>query len=347
MTRNATNIPATITRLSANENCYGCSPAAVEAGINSFAQLSAYPEQSPATLKQKIAQRWGVSMEQVVVSAGSVRIIDGLIQAFTSPHDEVLTFDNTFIAYKQLAASHGRTCIEAPLTDMRCTLTGLLKYVTESTRLIFIANPNNPTGTVITHHELDSFLRNVPGDITVALDEAYAEYVTGDHFPDSRALLKKYPNLVILRSFSKIYGLAALRVGYAVTSAANGHKLFAGQIPFSVTAFAAAAAMAALDDETFVRQSVAGNNLQRTLLYNSLVDMGYRVVPSHANFLYLQFDNAEEKNAVREALYKGGIIVCDLASFGQPRALRITIGQADANLQIVSILQNTHLALAV
>ncbi len=165
-------------KLSANENCYGCSPLALDAIRQKYKEVYLYPEVNPVALKAKLADKCGVTLKNIVVGAGSVRIIDGLIQTFVGPGEEVLTFEKSFIAYSQLAGFHKRKCNYAPLSDLRCSPENLLPFINDNTRLIFIANPNNPTGTIISHAELESFLSKVPENIVVTIDEAYGEYVT-------------------------------------------------------------------------------------------------------------------------------------------------------------------------
>ena len=326
-------------KLSANENCYGCSPLALRAGRRLFDNICEYPDFAPADLKQRLAAHYGVHKNNIVTGAGSVRIIEGLIQSLVGKDEEVLTFSNTFSIYGQLSRSLHRDCLFAPLTDMVCRPENLYPFITRRTRLIFISNPNNPTGTIITHTALASFLANVSPAITVVIDEAYAEYVTDPAFPDSFKLQQQYPNLVILRSFSKIYGLAALRVGYAIMDEQLARRLEANQIPFSINAIASGAAVAALGDTAFVAQSASANAAERQHLYSRLTCLGYNVIPSQANFLYIAFGSPEEKTEIRDMLHHHGILVCDLEKSGQPSALRITIGRPRANQQLIAVLE--------
>lgn len=200
-----------IIKLSANENCYGCSEKVKLAIEKKYKQAYVYPDMVPVKLQEKIASKHRVNAADVVIGPGSVSLVNNLIQAFSNKGDEILTFERSFIAYGQLSKIHGRVCKFAPLKEFCCTPENLLPFINEKTRIIFIANPNNPTGTIITHTELEFLLNNVPENIIVVHDEAYAEYVMVKDFPDSIALQKRFKNLVILRSFSKIYGLAGLR----------------------------------------------------------------------------------------------------------------------------------------
>ena len=327
-------------KLSANENCYGCSPLALEAMQKKYKDVSLYPELNPVALKEKLAKKYGVTSKNVVVGAGSVRIIDGLIQTFVGKGEEIVTFEKSFVAYGQFAAQHKHKCRFAPLKELRCAPENLLPFINKKTRLIFIANPNNPTGTIITHAELEGLLKKISKKIIVAIDEAYAEYVNDTSFPNSFELQKKYPNLVILRSFSKIYGLAGLRIGYAVMEEKLASLMTEGQMPFSLNYLSSVAAIASLEDEYFVIQSANTNAEQHDYLYLKLKNLGYNTIPSQANFIYLWFNKDAEKKKVYDLLFQNGIMICDMKVFGQEKALRISVGTSAVNKKINSVLKN-------
>lgn len=320
-----------IIRLTANENCYGCSPLAMQAIQKDLENFHLYPEINPVALKEKLAEKFGVQANNIVVGAGSVRVIDGLIQTFVAHGEEVITFERSFIAYGQLSGFHNRVCHFAPLTDLRCVPSTILQFINEKTRLIFIANPNNPTGTIISHDELEKLLGEIPKNIIVAVDEAYAEYVTDNSFPKTIELQKKYPNLVMLRSFSKIYGLAGLRIGYGIMDEGKAAKMIQGQIPFSLSRIAVDAALASLNDNEFVLQSARDNAKQRDFLFKELKKRGYNTIPSQSNFIYVWFDSEEEKKLLYDKLFRRKIIVCDMKIFGQENSLRISVGDRLAN----------------
>lgn len=331
-------IETKMTKLSANENCYGCSPLALEAIRKKYKKVYFYPEVNPVALKEKLADKCGVSVKNIIVGAGSVRIIDGLIQTFVGQGEEVLTFEKSFVAYSQLSGFHKRKCTFAPLSDLRCTPENLLSFINDNTRLIFIANPNNPTGTIISHAELEGFLGKISNNIVVAIDEAYAEYVTDPVFPNSLKLQKKYPNLVILHSFSKIYGLAGLRIGYAIMEESKAAKMTEGQIPFSLNYLSSGAAIASIDDQDFIKESAQANAEQREFLFRELKYLRFNTIPSQANFLYLWFDSDEEKKKTYDVLFQNGIFVCDMKIFGQEKALRVTVGEKEINEKMISVL---------
>ncbi len=326
-------------KLSANENHYGCSPFALEAIRKNIENVHFYPEINPIALKELLAVKFGVSVNNIIVGAGSVRIIDGLIQTFVGPGEEVLTFEKSFVAYGQFSEFHRRKCNFAPLSDFRCTPENLIPFINDRTRLIFIANPNNPTGTIISHAELDAFLNKISPNIIVALDEAYAEYVTDSSFPNTIELQKKHTNLVVLRSFSKIYGLAGLRIGYAMMEEGLAIKMTEGQIPFSLNYLSGKTAIAALNDYEFILKSAEENAIQCAFLYDELINMGYNIIPSQANYLYLWFSEDAEKDKLYQNLRSNGILVCDMNVFNQPKSLRIGIGDRDACIRIIECLR--------
>jgi len=327
-----------IVKLSSNENCYGCSPLALDAILKKYKEVNLYPEVNPVALKEKLADKYGVSVKNIVTGAGSVGIIDTLIQTFVGPDNEALTFEKSFIAYRQLAGFHNRKCLFAPLSDLCCDPENLIPFINDKTRLIFIANPNNPTGTIISHTQLSDFLSKISANIIVVIDEAYSEYVTDPSFPNSIELQRKYPNLVILHSFSKIYGLAGLRIGYAIAEENIAAKITQRQIPFSLNYLSSDAAIAALSDTNFIEESAKLNEEQRNYMEFELKKSGYNTVPSQSNFVYLWFDADTKKKNTYDILFQNGIIICDMKVFGQKKALRITIGEKEVNEKIISLL---------
>ena len=325
-------------KLSSNENCYGCSPLAIEAILKNYRDVHLYPEMNPAELKEKLALKHGVDARNIILGAGSVNIIDGLIQFLTAAGEEIVTFENSFIAYSQLSHIHNCICHFAPLDKLCCNPENIFPIINERSRLIFIANPNNPTGTIISHQQLENFLTRIPQNILVVIDEAYAEYVTDPLFPDSVALQRRFPNLVILHSFSKIYGLAALRIGYAIAEDNIVAELHRCQIPFSLNYLSYHAAFAALDDTCFIKESARKNAVQRQYLETELRRLGFNTISSQTNFVYLEFHTDAEKKQFYNLLFSKGILICDLNIFGQEQALRITVGTREVNKTLIAAL---------
>lgn len=314
-----------IIRLNANENFYGCSVKVRSALRTRLRDLSLYPD-PPVKLEKALAKKLNVKEENIVVGGGSVRLIDGLIQSMMDQEDELIFFERSFVAYGQLAAVHHRKVKIAPLTQFCCKLQNIEPLLNEKTRLIFIANPNNPTGTIISHQELRSFLEGLPSRVLVVLDEAYGEYVVDPSFPDSLKLQAEFPNLIVLRTFSKIYGLAGLRIGYGIMHHEHAFPLSRNRIPFFFNSLSETAALIALEDQTYVHRCRKRNAVEREKMYHLFRHAGLNVMASQGNFLFLYFRSEEEKDEWYLRFTAEGLNICDLKVFGQDRSLRIGVG---------------------
>ena len=327
-----------LVKLISNENPFGPPPKALDA-IRKYAQsVNYYPKFVPQTLKEKLAAKYHVSPENITVSAGSYELINLITRFLVNRDEEILTFDNTFIAYSYSAKRNSRKCSTVQMTGPECNLNDLIPLCGDKTKAIFIANPNNPTGTIVTHDSLQKLLKEISSHILVVVDEAYFEYVTDESYPNSVQIQKDYPNLVILRTFSKIYGLAGIRIGYGIASREISEVLEKNRLLRSVNALAEKAAEAALDDVEYIEQSAAHNDRERAILYEELSRLGYNVNPSQANFLYFSFPDNERKAKVYRHLSDHGFLVCDMEFFGKKNALRITIGNSDANHRVIQCL---------
>jgi histidinol-phosphate aminotransferase len=324
-------------RLSTNENCYGCSPKVATALKKDIKNVHQYPG-IPFFLEEKLAEKFGVDHRNVVVGAGSSRLIDGIIQTFVKGDDEIIIFERSYRAYEQLCAAHNTKYFLARQTDFTCDVENIFPLISPNTKLIFLANPNNPTGTIISHAQLEKLMRNVSDKIMVVIDEAYCEYVNDPSFPDSFALQKKYPNLVILRTFSKIYGLAGLRIGYAIADINTAEALKKNRIPFFFNCLSEDAALTALEDKKFLADCAKKNANEREFLYKNLKKIGYNVIPSQGNFIYLVFNDEGEKEATFKKLSDEGIVICNLVVFGQDKSLRITVGDHNTCKRIIKLL---------
>ncbi len=325
--------------LHSNENPFGPSPMVLET-IKKYSQdVHCYGSWKPKTLKEKLASKYQVSPNNIAVSAGSYELINLIIHFLVNRDEEILTFDNTFMAYRYSANRIGRKCVVADMPGLDCNINDLIPLCGKNTKAIFFANPNNPTGTIVTHDSLRNLLETIPSNVLVVADEAYYEYVTDESYPDSVQLLKEFPNLIILRTFSKIYGLAGARVGYGITSEKLVETLENKRLLRSINILGKKAAEAALDDLEYIRHSVRHNSRERDYLFNELTQLGFAVNKSQANFLYLPFDNDEGKNKVFTTLADDGLIVCDLAIFGHEKSLRISVGKKDVNQRIIDCLR--------
>ena len=326
-----------VIRLNANENFYGCSPNVLQAIKRNIRNVYQYPP-IPVRLEEKLAYKFNVDPENIVVGAGSVRLIDGIIQTFVEPDEEIIIFERSFIAYEQLAAAHRRKYFFAKQTNFICNVSTIFPLVTQKTKVIFIANPNNPTGTIIVHSQLENLLKNISEKILVVIDEAYCEYVTDKSFADSISLQKKYTNLVILRTFSKIYGLAGLRIGYAIAEANISGSLKKNRIPFFFNSLSEGAALAALEDKKHVTACTRWNSKEREFLLKGLIKNGLNAIPSQGNYIYVWFEDENEKDALFKKLFDAGILICNLKFFGQDKSLRVGVGNRKVNTQIQKIL---------
>jgi len=217
-------------------------------------------------------------------------------------------------------------------------LYNILDIISPSTRLIFIANPNNPTGNILTEKQIINFLDNIPKDIIIVLDEAYLEYVKDPEYPKSLLFINKYPNLILFRTFSKIYGLAGLRIGYSISSEKIASKLQSLRTPFSVSKLSNVAALAALDDYEYIKSCSDKTSANRIYLEENLKKFGFHYIPSQTNFIFISFDSVEDRDRVNELLYNGGIIARKTDAFGCNEGLRITIGDSNATETVVRIL---------
>ncbi len=320
-------------KLASNENPRGPSPKALAVLSEATKTLHRYPDGGGHYLRQALAERWKVSPDQIILGNGSDEIITLLTKAFLNPGDEAVMAEPSFIVYKiDVTAEHAKP-VTVPLKEFRHDLPAMAKAVTARTRLVFICNPNNPTGTYVTAAEVAAFLQTIPPDVIVVFDEAYYEYVTAADYPDTLAVLKGGRNVVLLRTFSKIYGLAGLRIGYGLTTPEIVQHLNRIRPPFNTNSLAQKAALAALSDEEHVRESRRLNTEGMGLLTERLNALGLTVVPSQANFLY--FDAKQDGKAVFEALLHRGIIVRHLGG----AFLRVTVGLPQETERFITALQ--------
>ncbi|MFE1646452.1 histidinol-phosphate transaminase [Microbacterium sp. P01] len=320
-------------KLSSNENPFDPLPSVV-AALHSVIGVNRYPDASAARLRHRLADRFGVAPDEVHVAAGSVSILAQLLLAAASPGDEVVYAWRSFEAYPGLALIAGATPIEVPLTaDSRHDLPAMAAAVTDRTRAIIVCSPNNPTGPIVTHDEFESFLRSVPDDVLVILDEAYAEFVTDPAAVDGMRVLglAGHANVVALRTFSKAFGLAGLRVGYAIGHPRILDAARSTSIPLSVTAQAEEAALASLDAEVELLERVAHIANRRDRLVAGLRDAGWRIPDAQGNFLWLA--TGEDTVRVATAFEEGGLMVRPFAGEG----VRISVGEEDAVEKILRI----------
>jgi histidinol-phosphate aminotransferase len=325
-----------VIKLASNENPFGCSPIASAALQGELKNMNLYPESTAPLLAQKIADKLMISMDSILVGNGSDELIHLLARAYVRDGDEVIMADVTFPRYETNVLIEGGNPVKVPLIDGVHDLDGMFQAITEKTRMIFVCNPNNPTGTIVDKLKLQSFIDRVPEHILLVIDEAYYEYVITDQFLQTLPLLNTHPNLIIFRTFSKIYGLAALRIGYGVMHPALAAELLKVKDAFNTNRLAQIAAIASIDDDDFVAFCVEKNEEGRIYLQNELTRLGIPYYPSHGNFIMVNL--SWPGNNVFESLLKQGIIV---RPCGYPNSIRVTIGSEEENAAFIQALEKT------
>lgn len=323
--------PAGIIKLASNENPAGPSPRAVEAARRALAQGQLYPDGGCFALRQRLAAIYGLGADQFVVGNGSNEIIELLGHVLLGPGDEVVMGVPSFAVYKLVTLLFGARAVEVPLVDFRHDLAAMARAVTPRTRLVFLPSPNNPTGTANSEAEIGAFVRGLPEHVVFAFDEAYAEFQ--ENPPDLRPLIREGRKVVCLRTFSKIYGLASLRVGYGYASPAFAALLNRVRQPFNVNAIGQAAALAALDDREFTARCATENRAGLRQLEAGFRASGLEFVPSVANFILVKVG---EGARVFDALQRRGVIVRPLQPYGLPEWLRITVGTHAQNERLLT-----------
>ena len=319
---------ANIVKLASNENPRGPSPAVRAAIAAAAEEVCRYPDGDGFELKAALSARLRVSPFQLVLGNGSNDILELVTQAFLRPGDSAVYAQHAFVVYPLATQARGATGIEVPARDYGHDLGAMRAAITPQTRIVFVANPNNPTGTWIAPEPLRAFIASVPANVLVVLDEAYNEYLEAAERSEATAWIAEHPNLVISRTFSKGYGLAALRVGYGVMDAKVADMMNRVRQPFNVNALAQAAAVAALADTGYVEESRALNAEGMRQLTAGVRALGLAHVPSHANFLLVRVGDGA---AVYQRLLEQGVIVRPVAGYGLPEFLRVTVGLAEEN----------------
>ncbi|MFN7130953.1 MAG: histidinol-phosphate transaminase [Myxococcales bacterium] len=328
-----------VIKLASNENPLGPSPLAVKAIERAAGSLHLYPDGAGFHLKQKLSAALGVTPEELFLGAGSNEIIELLIRTFMGPDDEALISAGSFVMYKVALHSHGRKFVEAPMRDRAYDLEAMAERITSRTRLIFLANPDNPTGTWFGRAAFEKFLSAAKAanpDALIVMDEAYVEYVTAEDYPNSFEYRVGNPNIVTLRTFSKIYGLAGLRLGYGVMHPSLVEYLNRTRMPFNVTSLALVGGLAALDDHAHVERSRALNAAGLQKVTSGLRALGVDVLPSQANFVFA--DPGRPSAEIFDAMLRRGVITRPIPNYGFPTALRISIGSDAENDRMLNAL---------
>jgi len=317
-------------KLASNENPLGPSPKAVNAVRKALEGLNRYPDGSGFYLSQALAKNLGVDLNQVILGNGSNELIELAVRTFVQPGEEVVSADPSFVVYRMITQAAGGTNVVIPCKEMRHDLDAMAERITPRTRIVFIANPNNPTGTMNTKAEMDRFMDRVPDHVLVAVDEAYYEYVTRADYPDSLDYLRAGKTVLALRTFSKIYGLAGLRIGYGITKPEIADLMNKVRQPFNTNTLAQTAALAALADRKHVEKTVTLNNEGKQLLYREFERLGISYVPTETNFIL--FETRLDSKELYGGLLKAGVIIRPMG----PKRLRVTIGLPEENKRFIA-----------
>lgn len=326
-----------VIKLASNENPLGPSPKAAEAIRGYASKINFYPDGGSYYLKKALGEKLGVKEENIILGNGSDEIVSLVTRIFLQKGDEAIMGDPSFLMYKIDAQLSRAKVASIPLKNFRLDLSEMSKAIGPKTKLIFISNPNNPTGTIITEDEAEHFLRDVPPRILTVFDEAYYEYVEDTNYPQSIDLLDKNSNIIILRTFSKIYGLAGLRVGYGVGSPEIIGLLNKARPPFNVNSLAQVAALASLEDEDQVNRSKSLVREGKEFLYSNLRKLKVFFIPTEANFILIKI--GKKAKDVEAQLLKKGIIVRGMRAYNLPHYIRVTIGTKPQNEEFIKNLQ--------
>lgn len=332
---------AKIHKLSSNESPLGASARAIDAYKAAADKLELYPDGGATLLRQAIANRYGLQADNIVCGAGSDELLQLLAHAYLGPGDEAIYCEYGFLVYPIAIRSNGATPVIAPEKDYLADVDAILARVTDRTRMVFLANPNNPTGRYLPFSEVKRLHSALPGRVMLVLDAAYAEYVRRNDYEAGIELVATSENVVMTRTFSKIHGLAALRIGWAYCPAHVADVLNRVRGPFNMNAPAIAAGAAAISDQEFVERAISHNESWLPWLTNELEAIGLAVTPSVGNFLLVHFPQEPEHNAHAADAYlqENGFVVRRMDAYGLPGALRITVGSEEANRGIVSCLK--------
>ena len=329
-------------KLSSNENPLGYSPLAREALNSGLDHLEIYPDGGANLLRKAIAERYGLDPARIVCGAGSDEIFQLLARAYLRPGDEIIQSEHGFLVYRLVAQQSGATTISVPDINMTTDVDGMLAAVTENTKIVFLANPNNPTGTYIPYDEVKRLHAGLPSDVLLVLDAAYAEYVRTNDYSSGVELAGSYENVLMTRTFSKIHGLAALRLGWAYGPLAVIDAINRVRGPFNVSSLAQAAGIAAIQDEAFADKSAEFNKRELARVSDAIENTGLTFYPSVANFVLVEFHKHGPYTAENayEKLRTNGLIVRDVKAYGLPNCLRISIGVKEANDQLIAVLND-------
>jgi len=335
--RRELGIRGQIIKLASNENPLGPSPLAVKAVRRSLKEINLYPDDGCFELSKRLASHLSVNEDQLIFGNGSVDVIEFVTKTFVAPGDHVVIAEGAFIMYKIAAKMADAKISLIPLKEYVHDLDAMAAAVTPQTKVVYIANPNNPTGTMLNEAQVKAFMKKVPESCVVVFDEAYSEYIDRPDFPNTIKLLKDWPNAIVLHTFSKIYGLAGIRVGYGAGNPELIAQIRKVRLPFNISLTGQVACLAALDDVKHLAKSKKLNSEGREYLYKQFQELGISYVPSEGNFILI--DPKIDSMPVFSALQKLGVIVRPVKNYGYQTELRVTIGTARQNKKLISSLK--------
>lgn len=326
-----------IVKLASNENPIGPSPKAIEAMKAAAEKVALYPDGNCFALRNAVAKHLGIGSECLTFGCGSDEVIHVIGLALLEDGDEVLTADPTFSQYEAASLLNECECCKVPLEEYTYDIDAIIEQINERTKLIFIANPNNPTGTLVTHEQIENLLAKMPERCVLVLDEAYYEYINNPAYPDGLKLVAEGKNVILLRTFSKAYGLAGLRIGYGVSTPEIIGYIERCRQPFNVNSIAQAAAIAAIADQDHVKKSIALNNEGKTYFYKEFDRLGLPFAPSDGNFVWV--DIKKDSVMVFKEMLKRGVIIRTGDIFGAPTHIRVSVGKPEENAKFIRALE--------
>ena len=326
-------------KLASNENPLGSSPKGLAAIEHSLTNLHRYPDATGYELRTKLANRFNVKIDNVVLGSGSEGIMSTIMRTFLLSDDELISAANSFIGFRVLANASGRRVHWVPMKNYRYDLEAMADKITDYTKIIYIANPDNPMGTTITRQEFDEFYKHVPERVLIILDEAYYEFAKDSpNYPDSMSY--RYDNVITLRTFSKAYGLAGARIGYGFAHDSLIQNLMKVKVPFEPSLTAQVAGLAALDDEVFLAETLQVNKKGMAFLKQEFDALNIHQVPSKANFITTVWDSKEKASQLTQSLLENGVIVRQLTGFGWPNCIRISVGLESENQKFIDSIKD-------
>lgn len=323
-------------KLASNENPLGASQLTLQAAQDALLNAHIYPDGGCFELKQALANYLQVEANQLTIGNGSENVLELIVKAYLHRDDTAVISQFAFLTIPILIQSYGAKANVVSAKDWGHDITGMINAVDEKTRVLFLVNPNNPTGTYTNTHEFETLLQQVPPHVIIVVDEAYSEYISKSDYPNTLSYLPHYPNLIITRTFSKVFGMAALRLGYSISSPEIADILNRSRLPFNVNTIAAKAAVAALNDKEHIKKSVELNNLGMQQMENGLKQLGLNYIPSIGNFISVDVHDAV---SIYQKLLLEGVIVRPLHAYHMPKHIRVTIGTTEQNERFLHSIQ--------